>query len=54
MSKSLLGSGTTALVLLGSAASISAQQLGSAEQASAMLDRAISALKSNNRRAFTL
>jgi hypothetical protein len=47
MSKSLLGLGTTALMLLGSAASVSAQQLGTAEQARAMLDRAISALKFN-------
>jgi cytochrome c len=53
MSKSLLGSGTTALMLLGSAASVSAQQLGTAEQARAMLDRAISALKFNEATALS-
>jgi len=35
------------LVLLWSAASVSGQQLGTAEEARAMLDRAIAALKSN-------
>jgi hypothetical protein len=53
MSKSLLGLGTTALMLLGSAASVSAQQLGTAEQARAMLDRAISALKFNEATALS-
>src|SRR5271169_1637880 len=45
MNKSLVGLGITALVL--SVASASGQQLGTVEQARAMLDRAISALKSN-------
>jgi hypothetical protein len=43
MNKSLVGLGITALVL--SVASASGQQLGTVEQARAMLDRAISALK---------
>jgi hypothetical protein len=45
MSKNLFGLGITALIL--SVASANAQQLGTAEEAKAMLDRAISALKSN-------
>jgi len=40
-------------MLLGSAASVSAQQLGTAEQARAMLDRAISALKFNEATALS-
>jgi cytochrome c len=47
MSGSLFAAGITALVLLWSAASVSAQQFGTAEEARAMLDRAIAALKSN-------
>ena len=43
MSKGLLGLGITALVL--TVAPVSGQQLGTVEQARAMLDRAISALK---------
>jgi hypothetical protein len=48
MSGSLFAAGITALVLLWSAASVSAQQFGTAEEARAMLDRAIGALKSND------
>jgi hypothetical protein len=51
MSKSFLGLGMTALIL--SVASVSGQQLGTVEQARAMLDRAISALKSNEATALT-
>ena len=55
MSKSLFGSRITAsmLLLLWTVASVSAQQLGTAEQARAMLDRAISALKSNEATALS-
>jgi hypothetical protein len=45
MSKNLFGLGITALML--SVAPVSGQHLGTVEQARAMLDRAISALKSN-------
>ena len=45
MSKTLFGLAVTASIL--GVASASGQQLGTAEQARAMLDRAISALKSN-------
>ena len=45
MSKRLFGLGITALIL--SVAPVSGQELGTVEQARAMLDRAISALKSN-------
>ena len=45
MSKSLFGLGITALIL--SVAPVNGQQLGTVEQARAMLDRAIGALKSN-------
>ena len=41
------------LLLLWTVASVSAQQLGTAEQARAMLDRAISALKSNEATALS-
>jgi cytochrome c len=41
------------VVLLWSAASVSAQQLGTAEQARAMLDRAVSAFKSNESTALS-
>src|ERR1700746_4154458 len=51
MNKSLVGLGITALVL--SVASASGQQLGTAEQARAMLDRAIRALKSNEATALS-
>jgi cytochrome c len=48
MSESLFAAGIrVSVILLWSAASVSAQQLGTAEQARAMLDRAVSALKSN-------
>jgi hypothetical protein len=54
MSESLFPSKIRALiVLLWSAASVSAQQLGTAEQARAMLDRAVSALKSNESTALS-
>ena len=51
MSKSLFGFGIMALIL--SVASVSGQQLGTVEQARAMLDRAISALKSNEATALS-
>ena len=51
MSKSLFGLGITALIL--SVASVSGQQLGTVDQARAMLDRAISALKSNEATALS-
>lgn len=51
MSKSLFGLGITALVL--TVAPVSGQQLGTAEQARAMLDHAISALKSNEATALS-
>jgi hypothetical protein len=53
MSGSLFAAGITALVLLWSAASVSAQQFGTAEEARAMLDRAIGALKSNEATALS-
>jgi hypothetical protein len=53
MSGSLFVAGIWALVvLLWSVASAGAQQLGTAEQAKAMLDRAVSALKSNKSTEF--
>jgi hypothetical protein len=51
MSKSLFGFGITALIL--SIAPASGQQLGTVDQARAMLDRAISALKSNEATALS-
>jgi hypothetical protein len=51
MNKSLFGLGITALIL--SVASVSGQQLGTGEQARAMLERAISALKSNEATALS-
>jgi len=51
MNKSLFGFGITALIL--SVASVSGQQLGTVDQARAMLDRAISALKSNEATALS-
>jgi hypothetical protein len=53
MSGSLFAAGITALVLLWSAASVSAQQFGTAEEARAMLDRAMAALKSNEAAALS-
>jgi hypothetical protein len=53
MSKSLFGLRITASMLLWTVASVSAQQLGTAEQARAMLDRAINALKSNETTALS-
>src|SRR6266550_6344044 len=51
MNKSLFGFGITALIL--SVASVSGQQLGTVDQARAMLDRAITALKSNEATALS-
>ena len=51
MSKRLFWLGITGLVL--SVGSVSGQQLGTAEEARAMLDRAISALKSNEATALS-
>jgi hypothetical protein len=51
MNKSLFWFGITALIL--SVASVSGQQLGTVDQARAMLDRAISALKSNEATALS-
>lgn len=53
MSESLFAAAITTLVLLWSAESVSAQQLGTAEEAKEMLDRAISALKSNEATALS-
>jgi cytochrome c len=53
MSDSLFPAAIMTLVLLWSAESISAQQLGTAEEAKAMLERAISALKSNEATALS-
>jgi hypothetical protein len=47
MSKNVVASGIGAAVLLWSAAAVGAQQFGTADEARAMLDRAIGALKSN-------
>jgi hypothetical protein len=51
MNKSLFGLGVAALIL--SVAPVSGQQLGTLEQARAMLDRAIDALKSNEAAALS-
>ena len=53
MIKSVCRFGITASMLLWTVASVSAQQPGTAEQARAMLDRAISALKSNEATALS-
>jgi hypothetical protein len=53
MSRNLFAAVITALVLLWSAALVVAQQLGTAEEARAMLDRAIGALKSNEATALS-
>jgi cytochrome c len=53
MSRRLFAAGITLLVLLQSAASVSAQQLGTAEEARAMLDRAIGTLRSNEATALS-
>jgi hypothetical protein len=47
MNKNVVASVTTAVVLLWSAVAVGAQQFGTADEARAMLDRAISALKTN-------
>jgi cytochrome c len=51
MSKSVFGLGITATIL--SVVPVSGQQLGTVEQARAMLDRAISALRSNEAEALS-
>jgi hypothetical protein len=53
MSRSLFASALAALALLWNAASASAQQFGTAEEAKAMLDRAIAALKVNEATALS-
>ena len=53
MSKNIVGSGLTAVVLLWNAAAVGAQQFGTADEAKAMLDRAISALKTNEASALS-
>ena len=53
MSKIRVASRITALVLLWSAAAVAAQQFGTADEARAMLDRAINALKSNEATALS-
>jgi hypothetical protein len=53
MSRSLFAAALAALALLCSAALVSAQQFGTAEEARAMLDRAIAALKSNEATALS-
>jgi hypothetical protein len=53
MSKNVVASGTTAMVLLWSAVAVGAQQFGTADEARAMLDRAVSALKSNQATALS-
>jgi hypothetical protein len=47
MNKNVVASVTTAVVVLWSAVAVGAQQFGTADEARAMLDRAISALKTN-------
>ena len=47
MSKSVVACGMTAVVVLWSAGAVAAQQLGTADEARAMLDRAIGALEAN-------
>jgi hypothetical protein len=53
MTKNVCRFGITTSVLLWAVASVSAQQLGTAEQARAMLDGAITALKSNEATALS-
>jgi hypothetical protein len=53
MTKNVCRFGITASLLLWPVASVSAQQLGTAEQARAMLDRAIAKLKSNEATAIS-
>jgi cytochrome c len=54
MTKSICRFGTTASILLWTVTSVSAQQLGAAEQARAMLDRAVAALKTDESKALNL
>lgn len=53
MSKNVVASGMTAVMLLWSAAALGAQQFGTADEARAMLDRAISALKTDEAKALS-
>jgi hypothetical protein len=53
MTKNVVASGLTAIVLLWSAAAPGAQQFGTADEARAMLDRAISALKTDGATALS-
>jgi hypothetical protein len=53
MSKNVVASGTTAMVLLWSGVAVGAQQFGTADEARAMLDRVVSALKSNQATALS-
>jgi hypothetical protein len=53
MSKNVVASGITALMLLWSAAAVGAQQFGTADEARAMLDRAIGVLKSDDATALS-
>jgi hypothetical protein len=53
MTKNVVASGLTAIVLLWSAAALGAQQFGTADEARAMLDRAVSALKTDEAKALS-
>jgi hypothetical protein len=53
MSTNVVASGITVVVLLWSAAALGAQQFGTADEAKAMLDHAISALKTNETTALS-
>jgi hypothetical protein len=53
MSKNVVASGITAVMLLWSAAAVGAQQFGTADEARAMLDRAIGVLKSDDATALS-
>ena len=53
MNRSLFASAVTALALSWSAASVGAQQFGTADEARAMLDRAIAALKTDEATALS-
>jgi hypothetical protein len=53
MNKQIVASGIIASVLVWSAAALGAQQFGTADEARAMLDRAISALKTDETKALS-
>jgi hypothetical protein len=53
MNKQIVASGLIASVLVWSAAALGAQQFGTADEARAMLDRAISALKTDETKALS-